>query len=119
VTDSFIERFDNRDQRFEWAGSLTDSDNPWRSLHTEHRKPNTENRAPIPVVIDKNTANYSLKIFALGTIYDVEFDSGEKVSFEVVGFLSNTVLQGSLIIAEGFQTCLSYRGWLSLFLGRW
>ena len=99
VSDSFVERFDNRNQRFEWAGSLTDSDNPWRALHTENQESSTEDRTPIPVIIDKNTANYSLKIFALGTIYDVEFDSGEKVSFEVVGFLSNTVLQGSLIIA--------------------
>jgi len=58
-----------------------------------------------------------LKIFALGTIYDVEFDSGEKVRFEVVGFLSNTVLQGSLIIAESdfkrvFPTVAGYRYFL-------
>ncbi len=117
VSDAFIERFDNRDQRFEWAGSLTDNDNPWRSLLSENRKPNTENRRSIPVIIDKNTANYSLKIFALGTIYDVEFDSGEKVSFEVVGFLSNTVLQGSLIIAESdfkrvFPAVAGYREFL-------
>ena len=48
VTDAFIERFDNRDRRFEWAGSLTDRDNPWRSLHTEHRTPvsYTHLRAP-------------------------------------------------------------------------
>jgi ABC-type antimicrobial peptide transport system permease subunit len=117
LPDSFIERFDQRDQRFEWAGSLTDNDNPWRSLLAENRKPSTENRSPIPVIIDKNTANYSLKIFALGTVYDVEFDSGEKVSFEVVGFLSNTVLQGSLIIAESdfkrvFPTVAGYRYFL-------
>lgn len=117
VPDAFIERFDNRDQRFEWAGSVTDKENPWRSLLAKNRKPNTENRSPIPVIIDKNTANYSLKVFALGTIYDVEFDSGEKVSFEVVGFLSNTVLQGSLMIAESdfkrvFPTVAGYRYFL-------
>ena len=114
VPDAFIERFDDRSQRFEWAGDSTDSDNPWRSLS---RSTEIENPNPIPVVIDKNTANYSLKIFALGTIYDVEFDSGEKVSFEVVGFLSNTVLQGSLIIAESdfkrvFPTVAGYRYFL-------
>ncbi len=117
VSDAFIARFNKRDQRFEWAGATTGNDNPWRSLRAEHRTPNTENLKPIPVVIDKNTANYSLKIFALGTIYDVEFDSGEKVSFEVVGFLSNTVLQGSLIIAESdfkrvFPSVAGYRYFL-------
>ena len=123
VPDSFIKRFDDRSQRFEWSGALatTDSPNPWRSLdrtlNPEPRNLKPETSLPIPVIIDKNTANYSLKIFALGTIYDVEFDSGEKVRFEVVGFLSNTVLQGSLIIAESdfkrvFPTVAGYRYFL-------
>ena len=114
VPDAFIKRFDDRGQRFEWAGVLGSGDSPnsWRSLSRSAESSNT-----IPVIIDKNTANYSLKIFALGTIYDVEFDSGEKVSFEVVGFLSNTVLQGSLIIAESdfkrvFPTVAGYRYFL-------
>ena len=114
VPDAFIKRFDDRGQRFEWAGVLGSGDSPnsWRSLSRSAESSNI-----IPVVIDKNTANYSLKIFALGTIYDVEFDSGEKVSFEVVGFLSNTVLQGSLIIAESdfkrvFPTVAGYRYFL-------
>ena len=54
----------------------------------------------IPVVIDKNTANYSLKILTTGGDYTVDFDSGEKVVFRVVGFLENSILQGSLIISE-------------------
>jgi ABC-type antimicrobial peptide transport system permease subunit len=117
VSDVFIERFDDRDQRFEWAGSMTGDENPWRSLLGENGKPKTEDHPTIPVVIDKNTANYSLKIFALGTRYDVAFDSGEKVSFEVVGFLSNTVLQGSLMIRESdfkrvFPTVAGYRYFL-------
>ena len=116
VPDAFIKRFDDRGQRFEWAGAIGSGDSPnsWRSLS---RSADAEKSDTIPVVIDKNTANYSLKIFALGTIYDVEFDSGEKVSFEVVGFLSNTVLQGSLIIAESdfkrvFPTVAGYRYFL-------
>ena len=54
----------------------------------------------IPVIIDKNTANYSLKIFATGGEYKVKYDSGEEVTFRVVGFLENSVLQGSLIVSE-------------------
>ena len=55
---------------------------------------------PIPVVIDKNTANYSLKIFALGTVKEVHYDSGESFHFKAVGFLSNTILQGSLLMSQ-------------------
>ena len=71
----------------------------------------------IPVVIDKNTANYSLKIFAVGTDYRVEFDSGESVLFRVVGLLENSILQGSLIISEEhfvrqFPSLYGYRQFL-------
>ena len=101
VPQSLITRLDDRENRFEWAGTFSEINvgvqNPWRQLEGGGSRPAAD---PIPVIIDKNTANYSLKIFALGTRYDVEFDSGEKVTFEVVGFLSNTLLQGSLIIGE-------------------
>ena len=127
IPDDFIERFDDPTHQFEWAGSLAEDEaargNPWRLLGAGNEIPPTADnanpnlRGPIPVVIDKNTANYSLKIFALGTIYEVEFDSGERVSFEVVGFLSNTVLQGSLLIAESdfkraFPAVAGYRYFL-------
>ena len=98
VPDSFIESFDADIQSFAWGGSIAESDaeskNPWRLLQR------TYDDGAIPVLIDKNTANYSLKIFAPGGDYVVDFDSGEKVTFRVVGFLSNTILQGSLLIAE-------------------
>ncbi len=117
VSDTLLTHFDNNSNRFHWAGttpSETNSDNPWRLLTGgQQRDPNS----PIPVIIDKNTANYSLKIFALGTIYEVDFASGQKVKFEVVGFLSNTILQGSLLIGEAdfkrvFPTVGGYRFFL-------
>ena len=83
---------------FQWAGNMAETsaekENPWELLNRP-----TEDGA-IPVVIDKNTANYSLKIFAPGGTYTVHYDSGEVVAFRVVGFLSNSVLQGNLIISE-------------------
>ena len=101
VPQTLMTRLDDRENRFEWAGTLAGlnvgEENPWRQLEGGDDRSAGD---PIPVIIDKNTANYSLKIFALGTHYEVEFDSGEKVTFEVVGFLSNTLLQGSLIIGE-------------------
>ena len=54
----------------------------------------------IPVVIDKNTAMYSLKLyFGIGQEFEREYD-GQKIKFRVVGLLENSVLQGSLIIHE-------------------
>lgn len=100
VPDELADHFDDPTNRFQWAGvnmSGMEHNNPWRLLAGGRDR---SDDSAIPVIIDKNTANYSLKIFALGTIYEVDFDSGEKVKFEVVGFLSNTILQGSLLIGE-------------------
>ncbi len=99
VPQSLISRLSDRSRgEFLWAGSTADSQeeraNPWQLLNRP-----VEDDA-IPVVIDKNTANYSLKIFSPGGIYTVQYDSGETVKFRVVGFLSNSVLQGNLIISE-------------------
>ncbi len=110
VTDAFIERFDDKDAiSFEWGGSTanskTEKQNPWELLKTQ------TDDGTIPVVIDKNTAMYSLKIWknnpwgflktnGVGGTYDVEFDGGQKVTFRIVGLVSNSILQGSLIIDE-------------------
>ncbi len=95
---------DNRHPQFAWAGSLAKTaqqkSNPWRLLMTGETAHAGTESDPIPVVIDKNTANYSLKIYSLDALLKVQYDSGETVYFQVVGFLSNTILQGSLIIAE-------------------
>lgn len=104
VTESFVEYFDSADhRRFAWAASLakteTEKQNPWRLLESDSVHSGSA-EDPIPVVIDKNTANYSLKILWLNTVKQVDYDSGETIHFRVVGFLENTILQGSLIMAE-------------------
>ena len=74
---------------------------------------------PVPVVLDKNTANYSLKIYSLGTVREVEYDSGERFHFKVVGFLANTILQGSLIMSEqDFEAMFPTVGGYQYFLIR-
>ena len=97
VNQQFIDSF-KEDNDFRWASvdtkDLTFKRLPWNLLNQKF------DDGAIPVVIDKNTANYSLKIFQTGGIYHVDFDSGESVDFQVVGFLENSILQGSLIISE-------------------
>jgi ABC-type antimicrobial peptide transport system permease subunit len=118
VPQSFIDRFDDESSTpFAWGGSVASSleekANPWQLLNREiENEPDA-----IPVIIDKNTANYSLKIFAPGGNYEVEFDSGEKIKFHVVGFLSNTILQGGLLVSEdNFKKAFPYIGGSRYFL---
>jgi putative ABC transport system permease protein len=101
VTDALIDLFSSSQKGvggFAWGGSIATTEaekkNPWELLRAEPED------GTIPVVIDKNTAMYSLKIFGLGGEYEVEFSGGKRVKFRVVGFLSNSTLQGSLVIAE-------------------
>ncbi len=111
VPNSWIERFDTDDSpRMRWAGSSANSTslkkNPWRLLDGTVEKSlartNTtdENEMIVDAVIDKNTAWYSLKVYTIGGLFPVEFESGLKVRFRVVGFLDNSLLQGSLLIGE-------------------
>ena len=121
VTDGFVERFDDSEVgQFAWAGSLARSDsekkNPWRLLDSTRTHAGTL-EDPIPVVIDKNTANYSLKIYMLDTVKRVDYDTGETIYYRVVGFLTNSVLQGSLLMSErnfenAFPTLGGYRYFL-------
>ena len=74
--------------------------NPWHLLDSEMPPHAGTPDDPIPVVIDKNTAMYSLKLY-LGTEeqFDVTYEN-RTVTFQVVGLLSNSILQGSLLINE-------------------
>lgn len=101
LSSQFIDKYDEDDNvAFAWAGSSAtteeDTKNPWRLLMAEE----SDNDGAIPCVIDKNTAMYSLKVFSIGQIFSATYDSGETVKFRVVGFLSNTILQGSLLVSE-------------------
>ena len=121
VPPAFVNQFDDLKQsQFAWAGNLSstasEQENPWRLLSGETVHAGTESD-PIPVVIDKNTANYSLKIYTLDSILEVNYDSGEDLYFRVVGFLDNTILQGSLIVSESdfvnaFKTIGGYQYFL-------
>ncbi|HTN74594.1 MAG TPA: FtsX-like permease family protein [Pirellulaceae bacterium] len=86
---------------FAWAGSAASSpqqaSNPWELLNG----PAVGDNEPIPVVLDKNTAMYSLHLYrGIGEEFTVTYDDGPPVKFKVVGLLSNSILQGSLMIGE-------------------
>ena len=116
VTEEMMSWFDD-DTRERFSFAMTAGDNPWRLLN----EPVGDDGA-IPVIIDKNTAWYSLKVYVPGTEFTVNYDSGETVRFRLVGLLSNSVLQGSLLISESrftttFPDISGYRFFLMRLTG--
>jgi putative ABC transport system permease protein len=88
---------------FGWAARIAPTpesrDNPWLLLASDQRHRGTP-EDPIPVIIDKNTANYSLKIYSTNALFEMPDDRGGSLYFRTVAFLENTILQGSLLISE-------------------
>jgi len=88
---------------FAWADTASDSeaetqaerDNPWRLIEKLFA-----DRA-IPVVLDKNTAIYSLHLMqGVGETFEITGARGESVQLRVVGLLKNSLFQGNLIVSE-------------------
>lgn len=91
-----VEEASDKEIRFQWAGAI-DKDSPWSAL--EELATGAEDN-PIPVVLDQNTAQWSLHQGAsIGAITKLSFN-GNWVYFKTVGLLSNSVLQGRLLIGE-------------------
>jgi ABC-type lipoprotein release transport system permease subunit len=84
-------------------------DNPWRLLDAVRTGEPLDGgylhpKARIPVIIDANTATYSLKV-GIGDVLDVEDGRGQKWALEVVALLKNSVFQGDLLISQAnFET---------------
>lgn len=102
ISPEFIKHFDDKHgQHFAWAGSAAttteEKQNPWRVLARNDADPDSA----VPVVIDKNTAMYSLKLYlGIGEKFSVTYEDGSQIEFRVAGLLANSILQGSLLISE-------------------
>ncbi len=84
------------DYEFAWAASARPN-SPWDALNQYGTGAEGQ---PIPVILDQNTAMWSLKQGAtLGSSIEIEID-GNPTFFRVVGLLNNSILQGKLIISE-------------------
>jgi len=103
ISDQFIAYFDEHPDGFAWAGSAAESPddkgNPWRLLATNPPSESSRREA-IPAVLDRNTAWYSLQVYAVGDEFTADFGATGPVTFRVVGFLDNTILQGSVLVGE-------------------
>ncbi len=93
---SSLNDFQSSSTRFSWSAAK-DLKNPWSALETWATG---SALSPIPVILDQNTAAWSLKQGAsLGATIAVPHGD-ETVFFQTVGLLSNSVLQGKLLIGE-------------------
>ncbi|MDB4331513.1 FtsX-like permease family protein [Rhodopirellula sp.] len=85
---------------FQWAAGVSASagQSYWKALDQEAS--GTEDD-PIPIVLDQNTAMWSLQMMqGIGEKKTFEYSEGSLLTFEVVGLLSNSVLQGKILMGE-------------------
>lgn len=75
-------------------------ENPWTLLN--QTLGNDENGRPIvPVLLDMNTAIYSLRLYGgVGSQLTIRDEQDQPVTLQVVGLLKNSMLQGDLLIGE-------------------
>jgi len=106
VPPSFIDR-----SGFAWSARLAGAGNPWKNL-------NDSATDAIPVVLDENTALYSLHLYGgAGDIFDIDNPRGGKIKLKVVGLLKNSIFQGDLLISEeNFQRLFSDTSGYRFFL---
>jgi ABC-type antimicrobial peptide transport system permease subunit len=104
LPDSFIEH-----GGFEWSAIAKTggdnerqaeiNDNPWRILQTSLPADEDHGRV-IPVVLDANTATYSLHLGGVGARFTIRDAADQPVTLQVVGLLKNSVLQGNVLVSE-------------------
>ncbi|MGI9468448.1 MAG: FtsX-like permease family protein [Rubripirellula sp.] len=103
IPESFSKLFDTTSTGlpgFQWAaeGDVPVGESPWDALDVDAK--GTEND-PIPVIIDQNTAMWSLQMMkGIGEVRAFEYEPGKLTYFRVVGLLANSMLQGKLMIGE-------------------
>lgn len=102
VTDAMVQYFDRQDVTdFAWAETAAETaeeeDNPWLLLSKSFE----DTPDAVPVVLDKNTAMYSLQLYGgAGSVFPITDDTGQTIHFRIVGLLANSIFQGSLLISD-------------------
>ncbi|RMF39326.1 MAG: ABC transporter permease [Planctomycetota bacterium] len=98
---------------FDWVAA-EDPENPWRGLE---RQGDGSRSYPVPVILDQNTAAWSLKQGArLGDTIELEI-GGKPLYFRTVGLLSNSIFQGKLLIGkENFERLFPHETGFRFFL---
>lgn len=82
---------------FAWAATEADPGAPdWSVLDATDKLGDSA-----PIVLDFNTAVYSLKLYGgVGEAWDLEDEAGRTIETRVAGLLKNSVLQGDVLMGE-------------------
>ena len=76
---------------FAWADEPRDQPNPWQLLNTK------DESSPIPVILEKNTANYALDLWGgLGETFTITDGRGRPLRLRVAALLGDSIFQGEL-----------------------
>ena len=76
-----------------------DEEEPWNILESQPGQ-DTNGRDVVPIVLDKNTATYSLHLSGIGARMTIRDGFDQEVTLEVVGLLAGSVLQGDVLMSE-------------------
>jgi ABC-type antimicrobial peptide transport system permease subunit len=99
ISDSLISR-----GGFEWAATMAATEaeraNPFNLLKRLWRFDGEflAIRPKLPVILDQNTAAYSLHLNGIGDEFTIDDGRGGEVRMQVVGLLKNSLFQGDLLI---------------------
>ncbi len=67
--------------------------NPWRAIEGKRR-------LGIPVVLERNTAKYSLHVGGLRSTFKIENEQGRPLDVQIAGLLAASLFQGDLLMQE-------------------
>ncbi|MEM9658447.1 MAG: FtsX-like permease family protein, partial [Planctomycetota bacterium] len=81
------------------ANAATLPTSPWQLLDADLGV-DGEGRPVTPMILDRSTAFYSLKLYRLGDRLTVRDEQGNAATLQLVGLLANSVLQGTAIVGE-------------------
>lgn len=89
------------DDRFAWGGAadVKAGKSPWTLLDADLGVDDA-GRPVVPMVLDRNTAMYSLKLYRVGDRLALRDEFDQPRTFQVVGMLANSVLQGDVLVGE-------------------
>ncbi len=74
--------------------------NPWTLLRQDLGR-DLDGVPRLPVILEKNTANYSLNLWkGLGETFEISDGHGGKIRLQVVALLGNSIFQGDLLVEE-------------------
>jgi ABC-type antimicrobial peptide transport system permease subunit len=85
---------------FAWADKPRDAANPW-TLLDDNPDIDSDGVPRVPVILEKNTANYSLQLWGgLGETFEISDAQRKPIRLVVVALLADSIFQGDLLVGE-------------------